>query len=109
MNRWYIVAIAGLVGGLVALFGERLLMAPPTSVKVDLNALVMEHLNRPELMKESDADRALDASHFADRLDREVVRLARDYNAVVFAAPAVVTGAPDLTAVLRKRLDEAAP
>jgi len=109
MNRWYTLVLVGLAGGLIALLAERLLLPPPVSVKVDLNSLVMEHLRRPDLLKQSDADRALDATRFANRLDQEIVRLASDYNAIVFASPAVVTGAPDLTAELRKRLEEAAP
>lgn len=109
MSRWLAGALFGIAGGLIALLAERMLFSPPTIIQVDVAALVTEHMRRPELMKLSESERSVDAARFAARLEQESARLAGEYKAIILAAPAVVTGAPDLTVELRKRLEDKAP
>ena len=109
MPRWTFGLLFGLAGGLIALLVERIIFPPVTVAQVDLSALVSEHVQRPDLMNLPDTERSRDAARFAARLEQETANLARDYRVVILAAPAVVSGAPDLTAVLRKRIAEPAP
>ncbi len=109
MPRWTYSLLFGLAGGLVALLVERIVFPPLTVAHVDLAGLVNEHIRRPELMNLPEAERSMDAARFAARLEKETAKLAREYRVVILAAPAVVSGAPDLTAVLRKRIEEHAP
>ncbi|MBK9132432.1 MAG: TrbI F-type domain-containing protein [Gammaproteobacteria bacterium] len=109
MSRWLAGVLFGIAGGLIALLAERMLYPPPATIQVDVAALVSEHMRRPELMKLSESERSVDAARFAARLEQETARLAHEYEAVILASPAVITGAPDLTAVLRKRLEDKAP
>lgn len=109
MSRWSHGLLFGLAGGLIALLIERIVFPPLTVAQIDLRRLVNEHVRRPELMRLPDAERSMDAARFAARLEQETLDLARDYRVVIVAAPAVVSGAPDLTAVLRKRIEEPTP
>lgn len=109
MSRWLAGVLFGIAGGLIALLAERMLFPPPTAIQVDVAALVAEHIRRPELMKLSESERSMDAARFAARLEQETASLAGEYRAIILASPAVITGAPDLTAVLRKRLEDKAP
>lgn len=109
MPRWTYGMLFGLAGGLIALLVERIVFPPVTVAQVDLSGLVNEHVQRPELMNLPDAERSRDAARFAARLEQETANLARDYRVVTLAAPAVISGAPDLTAILRKRITEPTP
>lgn len=109
MSRWLAGVVFGIAGGLIVLLAERMLSPPPTIIQVDVASLVMEHIRRPDLMKLSESERSLEAARFAAHLEEETTRLAREYQAVILAAPAVIIGAPDLTAELRKRLDGKTP
>ena len=109
MSRWLAGVLFGIAGGLIALLATRMLFPPPSVIQVDVTALVTEHIRHPELMKLSESERSVDAARFAARLEQETARVAREYKAVILAAPAVVTGAPDLTVELRKRLEDKAP
>lgn len=109
MPRWTYGLLFGLAGGLIALLVDRIVVPPVTVAQVDLGRLVNEHVQRPDLIKLPDAERSRDAARFAARLEQETANLERDYRVVILAAPAVVSGAPDLTAVLRKRIAEPAP
>ncbi len=109
MPRWSHGLLFGLAGGLIALLVERVVLPPLAVAQVDLTGLIDEHVRRPDLMKRPEAERSMDAARFAARLEQETASLARDYRVVILAAPAVVAGAPDLTAVLRKRIEEHTP
>lgn len=109
MPRWSYGLLFGLAGGLVALLVERIVFPPLTVAHVDLVGLVNEHVSRPELIKLPEAERSRDAARFAARLEKETANLAREYRVVILASPAIVSGAPDLTAVLRKRIEEYPP
>ncbi len=108
MPRWSVGLLLGLVGGLIALLVERIVFPPLTVAQVDLAGLVNEHVRHPDLMKLPDAEHSMDAARFAARLEQETANLARDYRVVILAAPAVVSGAPDLTPVLRQRIEGSA-
>lgn len=109
MVRWIQGMLFAIAGGLIALLAERMMFPPFAAIQVDVAALVSEHVQRPELMKLSEAERSVEAARFAARLEREIARLTHEYQAVVLAAPAVVTGAPDLTPVVRTRLEDKTP
>lgn len=109
MPRWSYGLLFGLAGGLIALLVERIAFPPLTVAQVDLAGLVNEHVHRPELMKLPDAERSVDAARFAARLEQETANLARDYHVVILAAPALISGAADLTPVLRKRIEAPSP
>ena len=102
----YLAALAlGFVGGVGVVVVERLLTSPPTVAAVDLAALVAERVTRPDVVDLPEAARLEDAARFAKRLEREVGQMARQHGALLIAAPAVLAGAPDLTDVLRTRLE----
>ena len=109
MPRWSHGLLFGLAGGLIALLVERVVFPPLTVAQVDLAGLVNEHVHRPELLKLPDAERSMDAARFAARLEQETANLAHDYRVIILAAPAIVSGAPDLTPVLRERMEEHSP
>ena len=108
MNRWLYGLLFGLAGGLIALLVDRIVFPPLTIAQIDLTGLVNEHVHRPDLMKLPEAERSMDAVRFAARLEKETLELAREYRVVILAAPAVVSGPPDLTPVLRKRIEDRA-
>ena len=95
----------GCMGGIGVVLAERLLAPSPTVATVDLSALVTHRVTRPDVVGLPDAARAEDAAQFASRLEREVGQLAREHGALLLSAPAVLAGAPDLTDVLRTRLE----
>ena len=99
----------GLAGGLIVCLVERMVFPRLAVAQVDLTGLVATHIRQRDLEKLPEAKRVDEAARFAVRLEQETARLAREYRAVLLAAPAVVAGAPDLTAVLRKRSAEPAP
>lgn len=102
----YLAALAlGFVGGLGVVVAERLVTPPPTIAAVDLSALVAERVTRPDVVDLPEATRLEDASQFARQLELELAGMARDHHALLIAAPAVLAGAPDLTDVLRARLE----
>ncbi|MFA7606525.1 MAG: TrbI F-type domain-containing protein [Rhodocyclaceae bacterium] len=109
MPRWIYGLLFGLAGGLIALLVERIAFPPLTVAQVDLAGLVNEHVRHPDLMKLPDAERSMDAVRFAARLEQETANLARDYRVIILAAPALVSGAPDLTPVLRQRIEAPTP
>ena len=93
------------LGGVGVVVAERLLTPPPTVAAVDLSALVAERVTRPDVVDLPEAARVEDASRFAKQLELELAGMARDHGALLIAAPAVLAGAPDLTDVLRARLE----
>ncbi len=106
----FIAFLAGTAGGLIALLVDRLVFPAPELARVDLAALITEQITHPGLAHLPDEDRsrhaARFAARFAARIEGEVRSLAKDYNVILLAAPAVVAGVHDLTPVLRTRLGE---
>lgn len=109
MPRWLSGVLAGLVGGLAALLVQRLIFPPPALAQVDLAALVTAHIRDAGRTDLPQDQRAREAARFATRLHSETARLANEYHTILLAAPAVVAGVPDLTPVLRRRIEEDHP
>lgn len=97
--------VCGVASALVALLAQRVLDPPMAFASVDLAALVSEHL-QADAASGTDTDVPATAGRFAVRLDAETRRLADDYGVTLLAAPAVIAGMPDLTSVLRARLQD---
>lgn len=109
VNRWLFGLALGIIGGLLAVLAERVVFPPRTVAQVDLVALISEHVRGLDLTFLTEAERSLEAARFAARLEEETARLSQDYHAVIIAPPAVITGAPDLTEILRGRIAEKVP
>lgn len=101
---WIVCGIAGALGALLA---QRVLDPPLAFAAVDLAALVTEHM-QADAASGTGADVPATAGRFAVRLDVETRRLADEYGVTLLAAPAVIAGMPDLTPVLRARLQDIA-
>jgi hypothetical protein len=98
------VIIAALMGSLATLLMQSWLESPRTLATVDPGVLVAEHLHTiPPGMDES----ALEARSraYAKRLDEAVTQVARQYHVVLLVKPSVITGAPDLTDEVRRRVN----
>lgn len=93
--------VCGIAGGLVALLAQRVLEPPMAFAAVDLTALVTEHMKAQASIG---TDIGAAASQFAVHLDKETKRLAEEYGVTLLAAPAVIAGIPDMTPLLRARL-----
>ncbi|GAB4362296.1 MAG: hypothetical protein Kow006_33510 [Gammaproteobacteria bacterium] len=103
-------ALAGLAGGLVGgaavVLLVRLVTPPVALATVDLAAIVADQVKAlAEDTRTGQGEPAAAAGRFAERLAREARALSEDYGVIVLAAPAVVAGAPDLSPVLRRRLE----
>jgi len=96
--------VCGIAGGLVALLAQRLLEPPMAFAAVDLTALVTEHMKAQASTGGAATDIGAAAGRFAVQLDKETKRLADEYGVTLLAAPAVIAGIPDMTPLLRARL-----
>ncbi|MEX0709107.1 MAG: TrbI F-type domain-containing protein [Woeseia sp.] len=102
--------LAGLTGGVIAalstLLGQSLMAPAPLKVAtVDVTGLVTGEIAR---LQETgmDAAKAEAYAHvWGPLLDKAVQDIADEYGVVLLVSPSVVAGAPDLTAVLKERLD----
>lgn len=103
-------ALVGLVSGAVAaltvLAGQSLLSPSPQRVAtVDIQSLVLGEIER---LRQSGMDPARAEAYaqlWGPLLDKSVQGIADDYGVVLLARPAVAAGAPDLTDILKERLD----
>ncbi len=98
--------LLGVMGGLSVLLVQQLVFPRQTIAVVDLQKVIMEQLEAAAKPGESLSEKEIErrAESFARRLDRAVDEIAREYNALLLVSPAVVKGAPDLTARLRERI-----
>lgn len=108
-NRWLFGLVLGIIGGLLAVLAEHVIFPPRTVAQVDLVSLVSEHVRGLDLTFLTEAERSLEAARFAARLEQETARLSHDFHAVILTPPAVISGAPDLTEILRSRIAEKIP
>ncbi len=106
MRMIVVVVIAILSGSATALIHDRWGAQPPRIAVIDPTVLVAEQLKQ---IKPGLDDAAIQArgQAYAKRLDAAVAQVARQYNAVILVNPAVITGAPDLTDEVRRRIDGA--
>ena len=103
-------ALVGLAGGAVAaltvLAGQSLLAPPPLRVAtVDIQSLVLGEIEQLRQRGLDPAKAEAYAQLWGPLLDKSVQAIADDYGVVLLASPAVAAGAPDLTDVLKERLD----
>ena len=103
-------ALVGLASGAVAaltvLAGQSLLAPPPVRVAtVDIQSLVLGEIERLQQRGMDPARAEAYAQLWGPLLDKSVQAIADDYGVVLLASPAVAAGAPDLTDVLKERLD----
>jgi len=101
------VIIAALVGSAATLLTERWMEQPPQLATVDPGVLVAEHLQSIDPgMDEGTIESRSQA--YAKRLDAAVAHVARKYHVVLLVKPSVITGVPDLTDEVRRRVNEQA-
>lgn len=98
--------VSGAVAALTVLAGQSLLAPPPVRVAtVDINGLVLGEIERLQQSGMDPARAEAYAHLWGPLLDKSVQAIADDYGVVLLASPAVAAGAPDLTNVLKERLD----
>ena len=101
------VIIAALVGSATTLLTERWMEQPQRLATVDPGVLVAEHLQNidPGMDEGAIESRSQD---YAKRLDAAVAYVAKKYHVVLLVKPSVITGVPDLTDEVRRRVNEQA-
>jgi hypothetical protein len=99
--------IAALIGSASTLLTQRWMEQPKKLATVDPGILVAEHLQTIDPGMDEGAIE-VQSQAFAKRLDAAVADVARAHHAVLLVKPAVITGVPDLTDEVRRRVDEQA-
>lgn len=97
--------IAALVGSAATLLMERWIEPPQKLATVDPGVLVAEHLQTIDSGMDKDTIEARSQA-YAKRLDAAVAHVANKYHVVLLVKPTVITGAPDLTDEVRRRVNE---
>jgi hypothetical protein len=98
--------ISGVVAALSTLLVQSLLAPTPLKVAtVDVTGLVTSEIARLQETGMDSAKAEAYAHVWGPLLDRSVQDIADEYGVVLLVSPSVVAGAPDLTAVLKERLD----
>jgi len=97
------IILSALTGATLALVAERWSSSQPMFATIDPTALVTEQLRNLEPGLD---DKAIQqrGQEYAKRLDTAIASLAKEQNLIILVKPAVVTGAPDVTDELRRRL-----
>ena len=98
--------ISGVVAALSTLLVQSMLTPAPLKVAtVDVTGLVTSEISRLQETGMDSAKAEAYAHVWGPLLDRSVQDIADEYRVVLLVSPSVVAGAPDLTAVLKERLD----
>ena len=98
--------ISGVIAALSTLLVQSLLAPAPLKVAtVDVTGLVTSEISRLQEAGMDSAKAEAYAHVWGPLLDRSVQDIADEYSVVLLVSPSVVAGAPDLTAVLKERLD----
>lgn len=100
------IVVAALTGAASGLLGQRWIGPAPQLAVVDPTALVAEQIRKIEPGLD-DATIQARGQAYAQRLDTAIAQVARDYDVIVLVKPAVITGVPDLTDEVRRRIDAA--
>ena len=101
------VIIAALVGSAATLLTERWIAQPQKLATVDPGVLVAEHLQSIDPGMDEDTIKSQSRA-YAKRLDMAINHVARKYHVVLLVKPSVITGVPDLTDEVRRRVNEQA-
>lgn len=99
-----VVIVAVLSGTATAMINDRLETPIPKIAVIDPTVLVAEQLKQitPGL---DDAAIQANGQAFGKRLDAAITHVSKKYNVVILVSPAVITGAPNLTEEVRRRLN----
>jgi hypothetical protein len=106
MNRQLIlvVIVAALSGAVTSMINDRWGNPSPKIAVINPTVLVAEQLKQIEPGLDEKAIQARGQA-YAKHLDETIAQIAKQYNAVILVSPAVITGAPDLTDEVRRRID----
>ncbi len=99
-----VVIVAALSGVVTSMIGDRWADPSPMIAVVNPSVLVAEQLKRIEPGLDEATIQARGKT-YAKRLDDAIAQIAEQYNAVILVSPAVISGAPDLTNEVRRRID----
>ena len=105
-----LILLVGLISGVIAALSTLLVQsvlapAPLKVATVDVTGLVTSEISRLQATGMDSAKADAYAHVWGPLLDRSVQDIADEYSVVLLVSPSVVAGAPDLTAVLKERLD----
>lgn len=106
MNRQLIlvVIVAALSGAVTSMVSDRWISPSPKIAVISPTVLVAEQLKQIEPGLDEKAIQTRGQT-YAKRMDEAIAEVARQYNAVILVSPAVISGAPDLTDEVRRRID----
>lgn len=97
---------AGAIGGLFVVLAARFATLQTTLATVDLQKILSEHIAEVG-NRNLDKDATVkEATAYADALQRSLDELAADQHLLILPAPAVLRGAPDLTEVLTRHIEQ---
>lgn len=96
---------AGALGGLAIVLAARWSAPTPTFAAVDLQAILSQRLATVSRQGLDATAAQRDAARFALALEQSLDELSVEHGVVLFSAPAVIRGAPDITDTLQHRLD----
>jgi hypothetical protein len=98
--------VSGVIAALATLAGQSSLAPPPLKLAtVDVTGLVTGEITRLQQTGMDSAKAEAYAHVWGPLLDKSVQDIAEEYGVVLLVSPSVVAGAPDLTDVLKERLD----
>lgn len=99
-----VVIVAALSGAVASIISDRWSSPSPKIAIIDPALLVAEQLKQIEPGLDETTIQARGQA-YAKRMDEAIAEVARQYNAVILVSPAVISGAPDLTDEVRRRID----
>ena len=97
---------SGLAAGLMTLSLQTLLFpAAPRVATVDVGGLLAGEIERLQESGVDEAKAEAYANIWGPTLGRSIQDIAQEYDVVLLASPAVAAGAPDMTEILKERLE----
>ena len=102
--RGFLIALLLVGANIAAMFVWQMYDPAPRLVTVDLNGIVQTFIAETAESDLSDEDKRARTETFARELDYALQGLAARQRMVILPAPAVITGAQDITEAVRKGL-----